>query len=302
MSEAAVEVADPVETGASSETEPESTPTPSNWEMLRSQLPEELRNNPVFDGYQERGFAGLAQDFAGQMHLLGKSKVPVPDEKSSAEDWDLFYKAGGRPDTPGEYTLKDADGNPFTPPEGLPWDPKVQQGMIEDLHAIGLSDRQMSAAIRAISERQKAAYDESVAGVVQAAEQAEESLRRDWGANFDANFERGKRVLLSVGYPETAKELLEVELPGGVKLGDHAAFIEGLYEIGKRVAEDSFVDGGGRPKTDASLSPEAAQEEIDKIYFDPELSKLIASGSKSPERLALMRRLDQLHRVVNPER
>ena len=38
--------------------------------------------------------------------MLGKNKVPIPDENASPEEWDKFYEKLGRPKTPDEYNIK----------------------------------------------------------------------------------------------------------------------------------------------------------------------------------------------------
>ena len=67
-------------------------------------MPEELKSHPSLQKFNSP--ADLFKSYVSLESMLGKNKVPIPDENAPQEEWDKFYEKLGRPKTPDEYEIK----------------------------------------------------------------------------------------------------------------------------------------------------------------------------------------------------
>lgn len=270
-----------------------------DWGAMRSSLPEDLKGNPLLDpfgeGDQPSGFEGLVREHISVQHLIGGEKVARPTEKSSPEDWDRFFNQMGRPENAESYDFGD-----FQPPENVPWDGELQKGLVEDIHAAGLSNAQANQLMRAYASRQAEAHEAALVTSNQAHESMEDSLRNEWGLEYDANLALTMKAF-NTAFGEGAGTVAEIQLPDGSLLGDHPAFIRGFFELAGRMREDSFIEGS-RSAQQRGFNPKQALEELETIERDPNMRALIAMRDHSdPERKVLMARMDALSKAAYPE-
>ncbi len=122
-----------------------------------------------FADWKDKAPAPL-RDFITQNMTAARAKtegmVKAPTSESAPEEWDAFYKAAGRPDTPEGYGFK----APETMPEGVAWDQPLAEKFAAVAHKIGLTPAQAAALsefqIQGIAEAHRAnqaAYQESLA-------------------------------------------------------------------------------------------------------------------------------------------
>jgi hypothetical protein len=76
-----------------------------NWKQT---LPEELRGEKSLDTFSD--FPGAVKMFVNAQKKIGMGKVVIPTDKSSQEDWDAYYKAGGRPEKAEDYKIEVPQG------------------------------------------------------------------------------------------------------------------------------------------------------------------------------------------------
>ena len=75
--------------------------------------------------------------------------------------------------------------------------------------------------------------------------QAEETLKSEWKDDYPKNIEIMKSALARFGGTEVLSVLQQAKLPNGLTLDNHPAFAKMLYEIGKRMGEDTMVGADG---------------------------------------------------------
>jgi hypothetical protein len=83
---------------------------------------------------------------------------------------------------------------------------------------------------------------------VAAREANEAALRKEWGADFDANKTLASRAVQAFGevksHPEVI-ELFEKTIVNGQKLGDHPVMMRIFGNIGRRMGEGEFIGAVG---------------------------------------------------------
>lgn len=103
-----------------------------NTQSWRDSLSESIRGEASLSNF--KSVEDLAKSYLHANSLIGKDKVFVPNEKSSQEDWDMFYAKAGRPESPDKYGIKiEALGE-----EG-------NKSLAETAYKIGLAPKQLKA-------------------------------------------------------------------------------------------------------------------------------------------------------------
>jgi hypothetical protein len=75
-----------------------------NW---KEGLSEDLRGEETLNTFKD--FPGAIKMLVHAQKQIGKDHITAPGEHSPQEDWDAFYKAGGRPETAGDYQIEIGD-------------------------------------------------------------------------------------------------------------------------------------------------------------------------------------------------
>jgi hypothetical protein len=258
---------------------------------LRDLLPPELKDQPVVQ--TTKTFQSLVDQLVNAQSKLGGERIPRPTEKSPPEDWDAFYNAIGRPESVEGY----GDFGGFKPPEGMAWDEGLQKNLVEDMHALGLTQTQMNGAIRALANRQHEQVTAVSLQIDAARGEADKALRNEWGESYAANVDLATRAFRHA-FGDNVDVVAEMPLPDGHNFGDHPLIIAAFHRLGAAMNEHSLL-GDKRPGP-ALLSPESAQAEIRKMEADPELAKAIAQSSH-PDHKEVKQRWRQLHSAAYPE-
>ena len=119
--------------------------------------------------------------------------------------------------------------------------------------------------------------------MAQSAEQQMAELQQEWGKEFDANIEAGRRAARQFGVGE--EMLTKMENAIGTK--DMLKF---FANIGKGMGEDSFVDGQSSGKF--GMSPEAARVRINNLKSDPNwTAKYLGGDANAKEELERLMRV-----------
>jgi hypothetical protein len=229
----------------------------------------------LVDGWQQYapdGFEDLKDDKTlstmKNVWNLGKSyvhvrkqvpldKMPRPNENWGDEEWNDFYKAAGRPETPKDY-------GDIPKPESwnddfLSWD-KVVNDWQDTFHKLGLTPKQVEG-IRTLNADHDALY-------MKAAEEAEkdfntrlwDELHGEWGRAYEQRVERGRSAIErgTKGNEAFLQRILN-------KANKDADWIRFLANIEDHFSESGLVEGSSIP------TPDDLQEQIDKLMADPRL-------------------------------
>jgi len=214
----------------------------------RDSLPEEIRSEKIFD--RVKNFEGAMRSLASAERMIGKDKIPIPNENSTQDEWDRFFKVGGRPEKADEYGFKR--------PEQLPeeyWDDNRAKKFQDVFHKAGISKKQSDAIIEA--------YNSDVLGELQtmqtnsklAIEQAEAELVSKWGNQYQSKIHIGNAAIEKGITDEDHKQRLLQ------KFGNDPDFIEYSANLG-----GLFVESGAIPKPSTTgLTKQEIESEILKV-------------------------------------
>ena len=292
--------------------EPEATPTPtevtpvpdpgpqphvSNWSSLRTSLPPEVRDNPALDPYgtgdAPSGLPGLVKDFIGQQKLVGGDRVTKPGKDASVVDWDRYYGELGRPASHRDYDLGD-----YQAPTDMPWDPALQDALLNDLYDAGCSTAQANRILRSYTDRTRTAYRDIAQGITTDRDEGAAMLQREWGTAYTSKHELAERVFATAFPGDKLDAIAQMELADGTMVGDNPHFIRGMYELGRRMEEGTLVEG--LAPSNLGMTPESAQVEINVMEGDP-IRRAIMLDTNHPEHKSLMARHTALYAAANPE-
>ncbi len=73
-------------------------------------LDEDIRDNSYLK--EAKTIQGMARSTVSARSMVGKNMMEIPTDASSEVVWDVYHKAGGKPETVADYNLKAPDGFP----------------------------------------------------------------------------------------------------------------------------------------------------------------------------------------------
>ena len=230
---------------------------------------------------EAKNYANPAELALAYSNLLKMSKgsdnvVSIPGEGAEDTQWDNFYRALGRPDKAEDYEFTHAE------------DVKVDEDMVsfgkQMFHAMGVSAKQAQIGVtmwdKFVGEQNAALAEQWNTDNAKDVD----ALKAKHGDNFDTFIEAGKRVVYSAGL---SKELI-------AKLEDDmgtASVLELFSTIGAKSSEGTFLttSSGGTSAVDM-MTPQQAQEEIDKLNADEKHMAAINNANDPNHKVELDRR------------
>jgi len=241
--------------------------TQTDW---KSSLPEELRNEPTLQNLND--VESLAKTVVHQQKMIG-NRIPLP--KNDEEKAELYNKLG-RPDDPANYEFE-------IPETHKPYfaEPSVNE-FKNVAHQIGLNNDQVKALIDyQVNEMNNAAEMEQSELSVNR-EQVEQSLKQEWGFDYDKNLRAAQRAIDVYG-DDDLKQLLNGPA------GNDPAIVKLFARLGGEVTEEMAKN---TQNNKLSVSPLDAKQEIEQIMTDTKGPYFDASHK---DHLATVERMRQLH-------
>lgn len=208
-----------------------------NWK--ETYLPENLRGEKFFDTIPD--VSTLAKVAFDTKKAQG-SMVRIPDAKTSEQDLETFYSKI-RPESPEKYEIK-----PGQMPEGIEYDKGMETLFLNEVaYKAGLSNRQAQSIIDWWNTTVIALTEEDK----KEREGAENTLKQEWGRNFDGNIGLAKQAALKFGGQEYADSF------DGLDNTTKRV----LSQIGKLTGNDRLVQG----QSVGSTTKDEAQAKIDEV-------------------------------------
>lgn len=238
-------------------------------------FPEEIRGLVETKGWKTP--VDAIQSYTNLEKFLGADKagrgLVLPKDDAGAEEWSQVYDRLGRPQSPDEYQLPVPDGS----------DGAFAQEAAGKFHELGLTAKQAEQLVSWFNEKSSGALSAQESQVAQSAEKQMSELQQEWGKDFDANIEAGRRATRQFGVQE--EMLAKMEGAIGTK-----EMLKLFASIGKGMGEDSFVESGGAGKF--GMSPEAARVRIGNLKSDPNwTAKYLAGDAGAKEELQRLMRV-----------
>jgi hypothetical protein len=208
--------------------------------------------------------------------------IVIPGDDALPEEWEGFYKTLGRPETPDKYEFGEVKL-----PEGQAVDDEMEKAFREQAHKAGLTPKQ-AAALR---EWYYGAASEKIgsieSSIKEAREQAETSLRKEWGGKFNENLSRAQAALKEFVPAEEMEATLEA-LDAGP--GNDPRLIKVFFNIAQAMTEDKILG------TQASVNAKTALEKALEITREPAYI-----DAKHPEHKAKVKQAEEMFRIAYPE-
>ncbi len=253
-------------------------------------LPEDLRADKAWETFkpkdQNEFIQNLAKGYHGQLSVIGKKGLIVPDDKSTPEQRSEFYKALGRPDKPEDYATQ--------LPQGLTEDKLDKTKIAEWKKALHDDGIPKAAAEKLIgkylsdqwAERQK--QEQTIA-------EWETQTRKQFGQDFDKQLNFAKFAVKTFGDDDLVAALDESGF------GSHPKFLGMLAKIGQKMGDHSASGGGGGGGGDsfAVTTPEQAQVAIQAFERDAEKMKALREKAH-PNHDAMVKESTELYLKAYP--
>jgi|TARA_R100000329_G_scaffold65947_1_gene58197 hypothetical protein len=216
------------------------------------QLPEEIRDHPSLQSINDVGNLGLS--FVNAQRLIGADKIPLP-KNPTEDDLNNIYTKLGKPEQPSGYEIK-ADGQILT---------EEDVNTYTDIaHKLGLSKTQANGILdyyrSSIQQTTEAMSKDSQ----QQRQQIEQSLKAEWGADYDAKVSQANRAVSDIA----GEDLLEMVLEDGTKVGNHPAFIKAFANFADFKTSVTKEDTISENSVNYRMSAAEAKSRIDTIMND----------------------------------
>lgn len=225
-------------------------------------MPEDMRGLVETKGWQKPEDA--IQSYTNLEKLMGADKagrgVVLPKEDADPSEWDAVYDRLGRPKSPDEYNIPvpENDTGEFA---------TVAK---QKFHELGLTAKQAESLAEWYNSQASEMQSQQMNAMSMNAEAELETLKKEWGPQYDANIESARRATKQFGVE--AETLEKIENSVGTR-----KMLEMFSNIGKGLGEDSFVEG--KPTNGFGMSPEGARVRINQLKADPEWSAKYLNGN-----------------------
>lgn len=216
----------------------------SDW---RSQIPEAYREADWAKKYTtpEDFYKGVdnMSKLIGQKTIVQGIEPPGKDAKP--EDWDKFYSALGRPESPDKYEL------PEVKPEFEHLIMEGDDAIWKDFaHTLGLTPKQAAEGWSKYGE----IINDLAAKLAPSEDKALAALERDWGKDTRQNLTLASRAAQALGMTDALNE---------AGLGLNPTVLKLCAEMGRALGESRL------PKVDAGGEPELNKEKLRAMMADP---------------------------------
>lgn len=251
---------------------------------FRSSLPEDIRDEPVFNSIKDLG--SLAKSYVNAQRLIGQDKLVLPKGEDDVDGWNTVFNKLGRPTAPTEYEYGQVEPIDIVPKEYV--EKSVAQ-FSEWAHEAGLNKKQAKLIFTKFMENQRAEAEGIKQSFQTQAQASEEALRQEWGSEFENNIRLANDAVLKVGGQELVNTL------GSRGLHTDPTVIKVFSNLGKILAEDNTI--APTVRSDVSpVTPSQAAQKLNILKNDPEYGKILMNVAhpKHKEALAEWHRLQDL--------
>ena len=239
----------------------------------RSGLPEELKNDSTLQNIND--VESAAKTLIHQQKMMG-NRIPIP--KTDEEKAELYSKLG-RPESADKYELN-------IPQEQQQFFPENSINEFKNVaHNLGLNNEQANALIEYQSKAIQTDIENNGSRLAINKEESENSLKQEWGLEYDKNIRSAQRALQVYGDPEIL-ELMNTEA------GNNPAVVKLFARLGKEVTEDMAQN---TQNNSLAVSPLDAKAEIEAVYAD---SNHAYHNARDPKHKEAVEKVRQLHEKV----
>lgn len=220
--------------------------SPPSW------IPEELKTQKTLHKFKEPN--AVFKSYVELEKKINAKGVILPNEKSTPEEWNSYYKTIGRPDSPDGYKLNN---------EGVTVDENLQKAAVTMFHEAGLNNKQADILNSKWNALQKELADSQAKQVEQMQQKVTAEFKKEWGNNFDINLKKAD----DAGHRVFGKGFMDALLATG--LNNSPDVIKGLHKLSTVIGEHSFTTGNSNRATQPSITFEKLLSmKSDPRYWD----------------------------------
>lgn len=228
-------------------------------ETFVSTLPEDLRDEPSLANIGS--LEDLAKGYVHAQRLVGKEKIPLPTSDDDEDAWNEIYTRLGRPEDAAKYELGEL---PTADEAGWSIPDDYLENFRTAAHKAGLTSRQATAMMEVNKDFLSNEMAESDAAWNRAVDEAETTLRKEFGKTYDHKLALANRALTQLGSEELIGRLQNLGLANDPDM------VRMMVKIGESIGEDQLPQG---QTSGFGLTPAQAQAEIGKLKTDPNFMK-----------------------------
>ncbi len=246
-------------------------------------LDESLREEKSLSTFKTVG--DLAKSFVSTKSMVGKNTMEIPTDASNEAVWDIYYKAGGKPETVADYNLKAPDGFPEEVMDKV--FPKARlEAWQERFFKVGINKKAADQFIADFAQDMLA----DLQSIKQDEEQQMTELKTGLSVEYGAAYDQKKHIG-NMAIEEGTKGDLEFKTRLTNKFGNDPDFIRYSINLGEKFAE-------GKPPNFTNIpTPPEYQTQIDEIMANP----LYMNGTQE-QRMKLAEQVMALRTKMKPEK
>lgn len=224
-----------------------------------------FKNTELKAYVQERKFTGpeqLAERYQSLEKLRGvpEERLLKLPEKMEGPDARAIFERLGAPKEAKDYQIARDEKSP---------DPTFPDWAETTFHGAGVTKGQADAIVKAYNERAQQLQAAQVENLKNSIAQADTALKKEWGAQFDANLNLVKQGARILGIDPKTLDIIEA-------VQGREALFKTLHKIGVSVGESNFV--AGQPGGQTAMTPEQAQEKMNELMRDSKFQKKFNRG------------------------
>ena len=222
----------------------------------------------------------LAKQVFNLEKVMGKPKLPMPQDDWSSDQWNDFHNKLGRPETVDGYQLNyQSDSFTFSDDD--------KGNLQQAFYDAGLSQTQAEKLFNTVAQREEA-FAKSVAEKADSQNQeALNALQNKWGDKFDNNVRMANFALQKLA-GEHAQSIED-------KYGSDPQLADLLYNASLLMADDSTFKG--EMNSNSWVNPGAAQAEIANLKTDAQFVAALTDKSNLGHKEAL-EKWNNLHKIA----
>lgn len=235
----------------------------------RTSLPEDLRNEKVFESIKGKdlaeAFPVLAKNYVHAQKLVGAEKLVIPGETATPEERAAFYNKLGRPEKPDGYQIK--------LPEGLTED-RVDKAKIDlwrkEMHESGIPKAAAERLLNKYLTEEFTATQAAAQAHAKALQDGELALKQEFGTQYDTKLNFARFAVKEFG-SDGLVQILE-----STGLGSNPEVVKLFANIGQKLSDDKARGSGtGQTGMSSFASPELAQHALNEFQRNPENMKAL---------------------------
>jgi hypothetical protein len=219
-------------------------------------IDEDIRGEQSLQKYTN--FGAMAKSLVHAQRMVGADKMVVPNENTSESEWNEVYDRLGRPKTTDDYSVEiEEELQPYFKPE------RVTEAR-ELFYKAGLNQKQADELIAFQKKMVAEDLQEFERSQLAARQEAEETLKRKWGAAYQERLHAANRMIADNADEGTKEKILSMA-------GNSPEFADFLANIATKFMESGVItDLSSTQPTPDQLETEKKQLMHSDAYTNPQ--------------------------------